>query len=159
MPGCIYLNYHRYYSYGKPFTVKTNHGSLKRLMNLENPPGKIARWTDVLVVWTWTLSIDPIDFTDAQMDWAEYHVRSIGIVMIYTSNVWELRTLWQYTSKMISLLRSKEYRTNIQICLFKFWVFSSNKPEYKAIASGGYFLDALWNRWPSLPITDEREIV
>ena len=40
-------NFH-HYLYGKPFKVRTDHGSLTWLLNFKNPEGQIARWFEFL---------------------------------------------------------------------------------------------------------------
>ena len=39
-----FVKYFRHYLYGKAFTVRTDHSSLKRLMKLKNPEEQLARW-------------------------------------------------------------------------------------------------------------------
>lgn len=41
------------------------------------------------------------------------------------------------------------------ICLVKSWVHLGNRPDYKNIASGGYFLKSLWSHWSRLSIKDD----
>lgn len=38
----------RHYPYGKKFLVRTDHGSLRWLMNFKNPEGQVARWLELL---------------------------------------------------------------------------------------------------------------
>ena len=38
----------RHYLYGKKFTVRPDHGSLRWLLNFKNPEGQLARWIEVL---------------------------------------------------------------------------------------------------------------
>lgn len=40
-------NFH-HYLYGRPFKVRTDHGSLTWLLNFKNPEGQIARWFELL---------------------------------------------------------------------------------------------------------------
>ena len=43
-----FVKYFRHYVYGKQFTVRTDHGSLRWLMNFKNPEGQVARWLEFL---------------------------------------------------------------------------------------------------------------
>ena len=36
------------YLYGRPFTLRTDHGSLRWLKNFKNPEGQLARWLEIL---------------------------------------------------------------------------------------------------------------
>ncbi len=44
----FYVRYFRPYLYGRHFTIRTDHGSLRWLLNFRNPEGQIARWTQIL---------------------------------------------------------------------------------------------------------------
>ena len=43
-----FVNYFRYYLYGRKFTSRTDHASLKWLMSFKNPEGQVARWIELL---------------------------------------------------------------------------------------------------------------
>ena len=43
-----FVKYFRHYLYGRAFTVRTDHGSLRWLMKFKNPEGQIARWLETL---------------------------------------------------------------------------------------------------------------
>ena len=43
-----FVKYFRHYLYGKKFLVRTDHGSLRWLMNFKNPEGQVARWLEIL---------------------------------------------------------------------------------------------------------------
>ena len=43
-----FVKYFRHYLYGKRFKVRTDHGSLRWLLNFKNPEGQLARWIEVL---------------------------------------------------------------------------------------------------------------
>ena len=43
-----FVKYFRHYLYGRQFTIRTDHGSLRWLMNFKNPEGQVARWLKFL---------------------------------------------------------------------------------------------------------------
>ena len=43
-----FVKYFRHYLYGKKFVVRTDHGSLRWLMNFKTPEGQVARWIELL---------------------------------------------------------------------------------------------------------------
>ena len=43
-----FVKYFRLYLYGKKFTIRTDHGSLRWLMQYKNPEGQVARWLEIL---------------------------------------------------------------------------------------------------------------
>ena len=54
-----FVKYFRHYLYGREFTVRTDHGSLRWLMNFKNPEGQVARWLEVLSTYTFTVEHRP----------------------------------------------------------------------------------------------------
>ena len=42
------IKHYHHYLYGKPFRVRTDHGSLTWLLNFKNPEGQLARWFEFL---------------------------------------------------------------------------------------------------------------
>ena len=47
-------NFH-HYLYGRPFLVRSDHGSLRWLMNFKNPEGQLARWLETLSAYDYTI--------------------------------------------------------------------------------------------------------
>ena len=54
-----FVKYFRHYLYGKPFTVRTDHSSLRWLMNFKNPEGQIARWIEILSSYSMVIKHRP----------------------------------------------------------------------------------------------------
>ena len=48
LPGRTFVKHFKHYLYGQKFLVRTDHSSLKWLMNFKNPEGQIARWIETL---------------------------------------------------------------------------------------------------------------
>jgi hypothetical protein len=44
-----------HYLYGRPFFVRSDHGSLHWLINFENPEGQLARWLQTLSAYDYTI--------------------------------------------------------------------------------------------------------
>ena len=44
----VYLKYFKQYLYGRPITIRTDHGALRWLLNFKNPEGQVARWLEVM---------------------------------------------------------------------------------------------------------------
>ena len=42
------VKYFRHYLYGKKFTIRTDHGSVRWLMQYKNPEGQVARWLEMI---------------------------------------------------------------------------------------------------------------
>ena len=54
-----FVKYFRHYLYGRQFTLRTDHSSLRWLMNFKDPEGQLARWMDVLSTYDFTIEHRP----------------------------------------------------------------------------------------------------
>ena len=43
-----FVKYFRHYLYGKKFTVRIDHASLRWLMRFKEPEGQVARWLEII---------------------------------------------------------------------------------------------------------------
>jgi hypothetical protein len=50
-----FVKHFRHFLYGKTFTVRTDHSSLRWLMNFKNAEGQLARWLEVLSSYNMTI--------------------------------------------------------------------------------------------------------
>ena len=54
-----FVEAYRYYLYGKPFIVRTDHSSLRWMLNQKEPKDQLARWIQRLSVFTFTIEHRP----------------------------------------------------------------------------------------------------
>ena len=54
-----FVKYFRHYLYGQKFTARTAHASLRWLTNFNNPEGQVARWVEVLSMFSMTTEHRP----------------------------------------------------------------------------------------------------
>ena len=54
-----FVKHFRHFLYGKTFTVRTDHSSLRWLMNFKNAEGQLARWLEVLSSYNMTIKNRP----------------------------------------------------------------------------------------------------
>ena len=54
-----FVKFFRHYLYGKQFTVRTDHGSLRWLTNFKNPEGQLARWLEVIAAYNMKIEHRP----------------------------------------------------------------------------------------------------
>ena len=55
----VFLDHFRQYLLGKPFLLRSDHGSLQWLQNFKNPEGQLARWLEKLQEYTFTIQHQP----------------------------------------------------------------------------------------------------
>ena len=54
-----FVKYYRHYLYGSRFTIRTDHGALRWLMNFKDPEGQVARWLEVLSTYNFEIQHRP----------------------------------------------------------------------------------------------------
>jgi transposase InsO family protein len=54
-----FVKYFRHYLYGVPFLLRTDHASLKWLVNFKNPEGMLARWISILSTYDYVTEYRP----------------------------------------------------------------------------------------------------
>ena len=151
-----FVKYFRHYLYGKPFTVRTDHGSLRWLMNFKNPEGQIARWIEILAAYDMKIEHRPgrlhrnadrlsrIPCRQCVHNEERKH-REKGNLNIACPV-----QMQDEDSIEIKCIQEKDP----DISLVKSWIKEGSKPEHKDIASGSYFLKSLWSQWSRLEIKD-----
>ena len=73
-----FLNHFRHYLISKPFTIRTDHGTLIWLQNFRSPEGQLARWLEKLQEYQFTiLGVG----TTMQMLYPECHASNVEEVM------------------------------------------------------------------------------
>ncbi len=54
-----FIKYQRHYLYGLPFTVRSDHGALRWLLQTKNPEGQVARWLESLASFDFVIEHRP----------------------------------------------------------------------------------------------------
>ena len=151
-----FVKYFRHYLYGKAFTARTDHGSLKWLMSFKNPEGQVARWLEVLSTYNIKIEHRP----------GRLHRNADGLSRIPCKQcgLQEKAEEDQRMAVLCATYKEKNHdetedlkivqEKDQEICLVKSWVTSGSRPVYKDIESGGYFLKSLWSQWLRLDIKD-----
>ncbi|CAC5379680.1 unnamed protein product [Mytilus coruscus] len=159
------------YLYGRKFTVRTDHGSLKWLLNLRNPEGQIARWIETLRSFEMQTQHRPgVQHRNADA-LSRIPCKQCG----YHSGL-EKKTVTTETEDQhdtvnaitrfdgsndkdddsehhdLSLKEIQENDHDLKIVTE--WVEKNERPDYKDISDKGFFLKSLWNQWNNLEIRD-----
>ncbi|MCG8044653.1 MAG: hypothetical protein JAY66_03025, partial [Candidatus Thiodiazotropha taylori] len=144
-----FVKYFRHYLYGKTFTARTDHGSLRWLTNFKNPEGQIARWLETLSSYMMKIEHRP----------GRLHGNADGMSRVPYPK--DSESGHRSTVNPVSVREDVEMGDikNIQdsdsdVALVKSWVQSGKRPDYKEVLSGGYFVKSLWSQWPRLHIKD-----
>ena len=150
-----FVKYFRHYLYGKNFLVRTDHGSLRWLMNFKSPEGQVARWIEILSAYDMKIEHRPGRLHSNADAVSRIPCKQCGIKghMIQERNhlVAQLQTDSRTTDD-ISLHDAQQMDENIKTVIK--WINIGERPSYKEIGSSGYFLKSLWTQWTRLSIQD-----
>ena len=151
-----FVKYFRHYLYGRAFTVRTDHGSLRWLMKFKNPEGQLARWLEVLS--TYEMKIEHRT--------GRLHQNADGLSRIpckqYGMNTWEDDNVSILVHQLSSSnesqalidIRSLQEESS-DIMQVKSWILAGRRPDRAQIAHGSYVLKSLWTQWPRLKLEND----
>ena len=159
-----FVRYFRHYLYGRKFTARTDHGSLRWLMNFKNPEGQVARWLEVLSTFSITvehrpgrlhgnadgLSRKPSDDRDTSRE----DDRSLASPDQSKPSCMQVDTASRENqSEEITNLVVLQTEDD-ELSLVRSWVQINKRPQFNDISSGGYALKSLWSQLPCLDLRD-----
>ncbi|KAK3106230.1 hypothetical protein FSP39_015710 [Pinctada imbricata] len=163
-----YVKYFRHYLYGRQFRIRTDHGSLRWLINFKNPEGQLARWIEVLGMYDMkiehrpgsqhrnadTLSRYPCKQCKYDPDWEqqksnETHVKSVSMVNTEETMVKQDNSIEPDTG-LIEIQREDK-----EISTVRRWIEEKHKPTQNELSSAGPMIKALWSQRDMLVITND----
>ena len=153
-----FVKYFRHYLYGREFTVRTDHGSLRWLMNFKNPEGQVARWLEVLSTYTFTVEHRPGRLHGNADSLSRKQVSPCN-KDIHEEVAYEKENQnRQYLQLSITETEAddrdliKLQQEDEDLARVRTWVESNKRPCSKEIAACSYVLKSLWNQFPRLEL-------
>lgn len=155
-----FVKHFKHYLYGKKFTVRTDHGSLRWLMQFKNPEGQIARWLEVLSEFDFeivhrpgqrhnnadALSRIPCKQCGYNTDWEKKLQNEKGIVRSVNGNLSnEFSQVEQLTLKEL-----QENDKDIQFIKGSF--LNKKRPQFLEISGKSLSVRCLWSQWDILEV-------
>lgn len=151
-----FIKYFRHYLYGKTFVVRTDHGSLRWIMNFKNPEGQLARWLEVLSTYDMKIEHRPGRLHRNADGLSRIPCKQCGLLE-ETGDTQQVTIVCPIQEDIITdetedikIVQEKDQ----DISLVKSWVTSGTRPDYKDIGSHGYFIKSLWSQWSRLTLKD-----
>ena len=145
----FFVSHFRHYLYGRKFKIRTDHGSLRRLLRLKNPEGLLARWLEVLSTYDMeieqrpgkqhlnadTLSRIPCRQYGYDPEWekAETANRISTIPHIHKE---------ESDQKSKSLQEIQAGDSNIQLVVE--WLKAGKKPDFSKVRGLDTYMKSLW---------------
>ena len=143
-----FVKHFKHYLYGRKFLVRTDHSSLKWLMNFKNPQGQIARWIEVLVSYDMKVQHRP----------GRQHGNADGVSRIPCTQCGRRDGKERVNVLDCSDSRNLDLKTlqdeDRDIALLKGWLESGVRPDSKDTSSESYVVKALLGQWKNLELHD-----
>ena len=150
-----FVNYFRHYLYGKKFRVRTDHSSLRWLMNFKNPEGQVARWIEFLSSFDIEIEHRPGRAHGNADGVSRIPCRQCGKYDDEPTDTSHTLNQFQDTSNTVDVVCNdlrKAQMENRDICIIKQWLESGEKSKSETISSESWFVKSLINQWERLDI-------
>ena len=151
----FFTKYFKHYLLGRKFLIRTDHSSLRWLLNFKNPDGQMARWLEILYEFDMDIQHRPgtkhgnadslsrmpcrqCEHCNKRRDKQAVH----SAVEISPSK----------SDEQVSLLKAQQSDRDIQVV--KGWVENEIRPSYDEIKKEGFVVKSLWGQWKNLIIED-----
>ena len=142
-----FIKYFRHYVYGNEFIVRTDHGSLRWLLNFKNPEGQFARW----------IEHRPGRAHGDADGLSRKPCKQCGKTGKKSSSL--ACTVRQPLPKArLDSMRITGFeevqQSDPDTARVKLWVEHNCRPSSSEVAHESYFVKSLWNQWSRLAIND-----
>ena len=143
-----FVKHFKHYLYGRKFLVRTDHSSLKWLMNFKNPEGQIARWIELLASYDMKVqhrpgrqhgNADGVSRIPCTQCGRHDGKERVNVLDCSKSGILDLKTL-QDEDRDIALLKG--------------WLESGVRPDSKDTSSESYVVKAPLGQWKNLELHD-----
>ena len=151
-----FVKHFKHYLYGRRFLVRTDHSSLRWLINFRNPENQLARWLEVLARWLEVLS--QYEF-DIQHRSGRLHGNADALSRIpckqcgYKTN-WEdeaqpeTSCVMSVLSGSISIRQLQEQDRDLQ--KLRSWLDKKERPHSKTLEGDSFYLKSLYSQYERL---------
>ena len=154
-----YVKYFRHYLYGKKFTIRSDHGSLRWLMNFKNPEGQVARWLEVLAAYEFEIQHRPGRQHRNADGLSRINCRQCGMAELsqglQNEDRHNVNTLYDQNHADLGVVDIKTAQaSDSDICKMKDYFSKGVRPDRSEICERSYFFKSLWNQWQRLDVQD-----
>ena len=158
-----FVKYFRHYLYGRKFTARTDHASLRWLMNFKNPEGQVARWLEVLSTFSMAIehrpgrlhgnadgmSRKPCTVTTSNSESSQDNTKDLDPSCMHVGSEDTDESRSEFDD-----LKSLQADDD-ELAVVRSWVQANKRPEFAVIAAESYILKSLWNQFPCLELHDD----
>ncbi len=149
-----FVKYFRHYLYGKQFTVRTDHASLRWLMNFRNPEGQVARWIEILSGYDIKIEHRAGRTHQNADGLSRIPCRQCGLSAEAPTDgeIFVVNQLSTDREDMSVLDLESIQNENTEIRFIKEKINRGERPDLHEVASESWFLKSLLNQWKMLEV-------
>ncbi len=155
----FFVKHFRHYLYGREFTLRTDHASLKWLMNFKNPEGQVARWLEILAAYMMKVEHRPGKLHTNADSLSRLPCKQCGQNEIVRPDddspnhrVLSLNQLRTPDNSDLEIKVLQESDDNLR--QVRDWVLCGTRPDFKKIAAESYSLKSLWHQFQRFELHD-----
>lgn len=145
----LFVKHFRQYLYGRKFKIRTDHSSLKWLMNYKDPQGQLARWIEMLSSYDFYIEHRPGKFHN--------NVDSLSRMpckQCKSDHRLDCLALKQDSDNAFGFTGddtlSEMQDSDRNLGMVKKWLANKKRPEYNAISGESMAVKSLWSQWDRL---------
>ncbi|CAC5366411.1 unnamed protein product [Mytilus coruscus] len=160
-----FVKYFNPYFYGRKFTIKTDHNSLRWLLNFKNPEGQVARWIETLSAYDMHIQHPPGTQHRNADALSRIPCKQCGYTSDWQSKMssdcprTEESQVKIVTSQMPDHARDltlTDIQSNdLDLKQVKQWLIDGQRPLYNEVSGKGFFIRSLWSQFNSLELQDD----
>ena len=161
-----YVKHFRHYLYGREFRVRTDHSSLRWLMNFKDSEGQWARWLETLAMFNMTIEHRPGTQHRNADSLSRKPCKKCEVLTKCneaSNNTMDCSTLEMTPTKGFAEDKEEEegknlsdlQRNDVEISKVRGWLEQKVRPEPLEISSGGPMLKSLWSQRALLEVKDD----
>ena len=153
-----FIKHFRHYLYGKQFLLRTDHGSLRWIMNFKNPEGQVARWLEILPSYDMKIEYRAGRLHKNADGLRRQMCKQCGLDCSVpdkapknlVAHIDSLRQEDNTNTDSFDLVAEQAEDDDIKTV--KEWILQGSRPDSKAIQERSYYLKSLWSQWERLKI-------
>ena len=146
-----FVKHFKHYLYGKEFLVRTDHSSLRWLMQFKNPEGQFARWIDVLSIYNFKVQHRPGRLHANADAMSRLPCKQCGY-----NDKWEndnVSRIVEHEGADQSLQSSQKADNDLQ--KLRTWIEQGVRPKKVSVSGESFYLKSLVSQFDRLCIEDD----
>ncbi|KAK3093316.1 hypothetical protein FSP39_013979 [Pinctada imbricata] len=146
-----FVKHFRHYLYGRKFLIRTDHSSLRWLMQFKNPENQLARWLEILSEFDFEIQHRPGRQHCNADALSRVPCRQCGYITEWDKDDVDplANKVYSASSHTINSLRDMQAEDK-DLIKVRGWLNSKVRPDSKVVQSESYYLKSLYSQFDRL---------